>query len=615
MSHKRLIAPPSRPASAWFRGYWAMRQPATAILLIAIVVCVALRTAHSGWGLVGPVPDPDKSVPYGIAVNPTDYLSYSSWAQQARDGAWTFSDLYTTTPHAAIYFNPFFLIVGWLSRIFSVRPELVLNVLIFPALILFVYSLNAASRRLGFGRLTTFCVLCLCFGGGGVTWIRRIVALVGLENTLHINAFANAFWDHPDWYYAELFPEVTFNISGFHSMSLALLAVVAFWLIRYDDPAQRFSRWDAVALIGVAAFLVALRPYEPVVLLAAYAAYLPCTWLDRSERFSGAFKRRAGLFGCLVVAMAPFLAYDLWLTHQPVWQEFSRKSTDIAGGADWAGAFLVLWLLATIGVPLLGPRALTGPWALLVIWSAIFAVILLILHSGYTKLCGGCTIPLSLLAGVAIEHGLGRLRARPQRALAAVVLACFALGSSTGLLIRIAKAPADRVSGELLAAIDAMRRDSNSRAPAVLTDPGTARYLPGFGGLRVYCGDWGLTDDIEVKRMALARFGLGSPVDPSQPPAEESMRAAVTDLRQQIRENAFSFLLIHRGYASPEVQASEIAIERRFPQNIVYKGKDYRGIKLGRETPSTTSPAIGSTSLPSSESKGQRAREEKVERK
>jgi hypothetical protein len=594
MSRKRVVAPPPVPASTRFRDYSALRQPATLVLLVGIVICVALRTAHSGWGLVGSVANSDQSVRYGVAANPTDYLSYSSWARQARDGALTFSDLYTTTPHAAIYFNPFFLVVGWLSRIFSVSPELILNLSIFLSLVLFVYSLNAACSRLRFGPLTTFCVFCLCFGGGGVTWLRRIVVAVGLQQTLHTISPAETVWDFPDWYYGELFPAVAFNVSGFHSMSLALLAVVAAWLIRYDDSGERFSPWQAAALIGVAAFLVGLRPYEPVVLLAAYAVYLPCTLIDRSGRLSAAIKRRAWLFGCLVAAMTPFLLYDVWLTHHPVWHDFSQKGLALAAGSDWTGAFFVLWILATASVAILGPGALVGPWALLVIWSAIVAAILIILQSGLTKFSGGCTIPLALLAGVAVEHGLGQLRARPQRVLAVVVLACFALGSSTVFLIRIAKSPADRVSGELLTAIDAMRRNSKSSTPTVLTDPMTARYLPGLGGLRVYCGNWGLTDDFEHKIMGLAAYGLGSPPDRSQPPAE--VKAALAALREQIRDNAFTYLLIRRGYSSPELQKSEIAFERRFPQNIIYRGNDYRGIKLSFDTPPSASGAVDSTS-------------------
>jgi hypothetical protein len=578
-----------------------MRKPAAAVLLFAIVVCVALRTMH-GWALVGHVTDPNKSFPYGMVGNRSDYLSYSSWALQARHGAWTFSDLYTTTPHAAIYFNPFFLAAGWLSRAFSVQLELVLNLSVFLSLFIFVFSLDAACRQLRFGGLTTFCVLCLCFGGGGVTWLRRIVDVLGLRSALRFVGPADTIWGYPDWFFGELFPAITFNASPYHSMSLALIALLAAWLIRYDEPAERLSAWRAAALIGVAAFLVGLRPYEPVVLLAAYAAYLPCTLFDRSERLTSAIKRRCWLFSCLLVGIAPVLVYDFWVTRQPVWHEFSQKGLDLIGASDWAGALLVLWVLAIASVVILGRRALRGPYALLVVWSSIIATLLVILHSGLTKLCGGCTIPLALLAGVAIEQGLAQLRSSRQRALAALVLACLALGSSTAVVMRLAKFPADRVSGELLAAMDAIRRDSKLPIPAVLTDTETAMYLPGLGGLRVYCGNWGLTDDFWPKCASLAAVGLGSSGPPYQPPddPEESraIRAAMANLWQQIQQNTFACILIHEGYASPQLEAFEGEMKRRFPQSIIYRGKAYCAVKLDRDTIDNLSLAIGSAIRP-----------------
>jgi hypothetical protein len=578
-----------------------MKKPASILLLISIAVCIAIRTMHSGWGVVGPVADPDRSIPFGIAANPSDYLSYSSWAQQSRMGAWTFSDLYTTTAHEAAYFNPFFLVVGWLSRAFSVRPELVLNLSIFLSLFIFVHSLNAVCGRLGFGHLTTFCVLCLCFGGGGITWLRRVVELVGLHGMLRTVGPADTLFGYPDWYYAELFPLLTFNVSPFHSISLALMSVVVALLIRYDDPGCRFSWYGGASLIGISAFLVGIRPYEPVVLLAAYAAYLAFSLLSWPP--PGGIKRRIALFVCLFVGIVPFLAYDFWLTRQPVWHEFSQKGLDLFGGADWAGAFLVLWVLAIVGIAMLGARALRPPYALLVIWSSIFAAILIVLHSGLTKLCGGCTIPLALLAGAAIERYGQGLRSWRQRLIAAAVFACLAFGSATVLLIRIAKSPPPRVSAEVLVAIDAIRRDSDVPVPAVLTDAATAMYLPGLGGFRVYCGNWGLTDDYDAKVAALAAIGLrvaipaNRPLDPSsRGESDESklVKAAVAQLREQIKRNVFSYILLDRRYAAPELQTLDHTVNRDLPKCIIYNGKTFCVIKIGPQTidkiPTQTGP-------------------------
>ncbi len=564
-----------------------MKTSASVFLLIAIVVCIAVRTLHSGWGRVGPVGDPDRSVRLGIAANPDDYLTYSSWAQQARSGAWTFSDLCTTTEHSPSYFNPFFLIVGRLSQAFSVSPELILNLSIFVSLAIFVYSLNSACGRLGYGGLTTFCVLCLCFGGGGVAWIRRVVEALGLNGRLRTVGPGSDRYHCPDWFYGELFPLISFNVSPFHSMSLAVLALIVALLIRYDDAERRLSWLGGALLIGASAFLVGIRPYEPIVLITAYGTYLAYSLLSSSS--ASALKKRFAMFGCLFAGIVPFLLYDFWLTRQPVWSEFSQKGLSLFGTADWAGAFLVLWALATAGIAVLGTRAWEGPYALLVVWCSIYAAILLVLQSGLTKLCGGLTIPLSLLAGAFIQYYGQQLRSRRHHAIAAGLVVCLALGSATATLLRIVKAPPPRVSADLLVSLDAIRRDSSVASPAVLTDPATAMYLPGLAGFRVYCGNWGLTDDHDLKAAALANMGLhvAAPKEPSKTPAAPETaeqaalrKATIANLRDQIQKNVFAYLLIDKSYDVPELEQFQQAINRDFRKSLIYDGKTFCAIKL-----------------------------------
>jgi hypothetical protein len=48
---------------------------------------------------------------------PEDSLAYLAWERQAAGGAWLFSMKYTAIPHAPFLFQPFFLLVGLLSRI------------------------------------------------------------------------------------------------------------------------------------------------------------------------------------------------------------------------------------------------------------------------------------------------------------------------------------------------------------------------------------------------------------------------------------------------------------------------------------------------------------------
>src|ERR1700719_25120 len=46
---------------------------------------------------------------------PDDLLAYAAWAQQAAHGAWLFKLKFTALPHHGFFFNPFFLICGWLA--------------------------------------------------------------------------------------------------------------------------------------------------------------------------------------------------------------------------------------------------------------------------------------------------------------------------------------------------------------------------------------------------------------------------------------------------------------------------------------------------------------------
>jgi hypothetical protein len=572
-----------------------MKKPALIWLLIAIVVCVAVRTLHSGWGLLAPVADANGSLRFGIATNPSDYLSYSSWAQQARMGSWSFSDLYTTTPHAPAYVNPFFLLIGWISRAVNMPPELILNLSVFLSLFIFIYSVNAICVRLGFGSLTIFCFFCLCFGGGGVTWLRRIVELIGLQHSLRTVGPADAIYAYPDWYYAELFPALTFNLSPFHSMALALMALIAALLLRCDDPGHPLRLREVAALVAVTGFLVGMRPYEPVVLLTAWVAYLGSITILRLPRDQ--IKRTALLCGCLCLGILPFLAYDFWLTRQPVWHEFSEKGLDLFGGADWAGAFLFLWVLAIAGVATLGTEVLKGPYAFLVIWSSIYAAILVVLHSGFTKLCGGCTIPLSLLAAAGIEHLGKRLTLEWQRVLIAALILAFSFGSVAVVMARVARFPPPRVPADLLLSINAIRSDSKTPAPVVLTDAGNAMFLPGLAGFRVYCGNWGgLTDNYEGKFLALAGIGLSTSPVASLEDQSELVKASLADLRQQIKNGVFAYLVIDRNAAAPTLAKFRDTICRDFPSQALYQGTAFCVIKLDREVIDKLIDLIDSTS-------------------
>src|ERR1051325_9749794 len=52
----------------------------------------------------------------GILHNPMDNYSYGAWITQAKQGRFTFFDLYTSEPHKPVYFNFLFLTLGMVAR-------------------------------------------------------------------------------------------------------------------------------------------------------------------------------------------------------------------------------------------------------------------------------------------------------------------------------------------------------------------------------------------------------------------------------------------------------------------------------------------------------------------
>ena len=72
------------------------------------------------------------------------------------------------------------------------------------------------------------------------------------------------------------------------------------------------------------------------------------------------------------------------------------------------------------------------------------------------------------------------------------------------------------------------------------------------------------------------------------------VKAAVAQLREQIKRNVFSYILLDRRYAAPELQELVDTVNRDLPKYIIYKGKTFCVIKIGPQTidkiPAQTGP-------------------------
>lgn len=146
------------------------------LLVLQLGLIVGARTLVGvGWGHA-PVQHPDGTLLVGWMTNPSDSFFYASWLQQARAGHDVFSNLYTTTPHLAGYFNPLFWGVGRLSALTGLPPEAGLIGAGTLAALLLGTGVYTLSWRLSGQASPAFWAGFIAIFSSGWTWIQRVAA-------------------------------------------------------------------------------------------------------------------------------------------------------------------------------------------------------------------------------------------------------------------------------------------------------------------------------------------------------------------------------------------------------------------------------------------------------
>jgi hypothetical protein len=539
-----------------------VRKYVLALVMGFMLVAAIYRATVSGWGPPSGRVDPAAPVSYGFGTRPEDNLAYTSFAQQARLGHGRFEDLYTTTPHERLVFNLFFLAVGRLSALFSISPIPIFNVLALLAIPVFILCVVGMCRIVGLAGHSVWAVTCLALGGGGISWVRSVAGDLGLRDTAWIGRLG------PDFEYIDLYPAINFILFPYHAVSLAGLAGLVLLIVHYERAARGFRAKDGLLLTGCAFLIVSARPYEPAMVLASYALLTLASFGFGAPQ--AIRKRRAAISGWLAAGIVPMMIYARWVSSHGVWVEFTRMTLDIRMDDAFNG-FALLWLLAIAGAYGLGRRWLDSPYGFFVIWASGCLLLLIVFGSGYTKLCGGCTIPLALLCGPAIRPWEIRIQDRRAGRLAFGLLAVLALASPAAVIAWSFRDGKNvRVSSELFQALDAIRADATTDPAVVLTDPNTGTLLPGLGGMKVFCGHWSLTERYYYRVAILIRMGFTAERTRMTEAADLSrLRPDAVLLMEQIEAGLFRYLLLRR---DSELYAT---LGRDHRDSIVVGGPEY----------------------------------------
>lgn len=546
-----------------------MKRILGVIILITILIPVGFHTFISGWQPYREIENSQRAV-YGVVYNPQDNLSYCAWAQQTKNGIYPVGSLYTTTEHKRLHLSPFFFAVGRLAALLSISPLAVLNLLGILSIPVFILGVWRLCRRLAFSHTTAIIAVCLALGGGGVSWIPNMLNRGSLGKLLQVSIKYS-----PDLYYFDLYPISAFAAYPYHSVSLAILSVLCLMIVSSESFERRLSMQRIILLIALSLCLASVRPYEPVMILVTYSLTVIVSYALHLP--SAIRRRRAAILLCLACGILPLTVHSLWVTYQPVWSNFTSMSLNLVRPAYWGTAFLILWILAAVGVLTVRDRLITPGIAFLTAWAVAAAAILVVLHSGLSKLCGGCTIPLGILAGLGVHHLQGRIHRKRARQVLALCLIAVSVASPLVAVSWFARDPVT-LDLDLFHAVREIQEDAGDRFPTVLTDAQAGMVLPGLSGFRVYCGHWSLTDNYFQKTRVLEKLGLPADMEVDRQVIDPAnLRRSATALVDELEGEKFHYLLA-RNDAPLALSLNHIPDD----SSLIYSGDRYVVIRMDR---------------------------------
>lgn len=410
---------------------------------------------------------------------PEDMLAYLAWSRQSANGHLLGALKYTTVPHAPFFFNPFFLLCGWIGGLTGMDLGVVHLLMKTAGVLVFLLALERFLEVLGLDdREQTAAMLFVAFasGIGGISGFRSSDLWMP-----EVNTGWSLLWN-------PLYP-----------WSLALTVGTMTLMRKALDSGQPAHAARAGMAAGV---LAVLHPYHlPLLLFVAAADAL----LRRG--------REAWRYvSWLIAAFIPFAIYPLWLaTGVTVLQQHSVTGM-MASPPLWS-------YLAGLGVPLVLAALSWRRSQTLTLWilAALGAAYLPVWFQ--RKLIFSIHIPVAILAGITAVQLVRRAPSRIVARVVAVVVALVPLLLATPVVLTVQQLKeVSRPAFDNAFAISRGRheallflRERTSPESVVFAALPTMRLIPAVAGNSVPFGHWAQSvDRQEQERWVRAVFGPGA---------------------------------------------------------------------------------------------------------
>lgn len=425
----------------------------------------------------------------GFLLNPLDGNSYLAKMEEGRQGSWTFNLLFSPHSSGGSYLFLFYLLLGHLSKWFSLPSILIFHLARILAVVFLLFELRNFLNWV-FKDDTNKASLAFIWTifGGGLGWL---LLLFGIRTS--------------DFWVAEAYPFLSSYVNPHFPLALGLMLLS----LRLADVE---SRWQNLLFLFLTALgLAVILPFG--VVIVGLILLMNTVWKWIAEKKLHPWQVISFGLGC-----APFLIYQFVVVQvNPglrIWNQ--QNLTPAPPIWDFLISFLLSILFAIIGIILLIKRKSITKYRTLVVWLIAGGILTYLPFSLQRRFMLGFYIPAVALAVEGI-HQLFKVHARAARysrfsaILSFITPTLIILIGIFGTLSHPAILYLNQNEYKSLTWLKA----NSSSGQVVLAQPVLSMYVPGNTGLRVVYGHPFETLDASAQETLVKDFFAGK-LDPEQ---------------------------------------------------------------------------------------------------
>lgn len=472
-------------------------------LSLAVIIITTIPIA------VGFIAQPAGKIFTGFqTTNTTDTPVYYSWIEQARNGHFLFSNLFTPEEEPRFIFDPFWLAVGFLAKISSLSGFLAYQLARFfliPVFLAVAYTfISYFFQDIGRRKMCLF-FLVFASGLGGLVW-------------LTVNLLEPLIWDiwlaPMDLWVAEsttFFP--LYHSPHFTASLTCTISIFLLMLLSFDQKKIIYS----VAAGFVALFLFTFHPYHVPTIIGVLGIYLLVQSIyDKKIRWD--IVKHSSVAG---VIASPAVLYHFWIL-SAFWtrQQHALQNNLITPGLiNFALSYGLILIFSFFGIAAITLKKNKDgkDLFLLVWWTAQLVFPYLPIFNFQRKLLEGThfVLVITAIVGLAllkklIEERLGRGKIFTNP-IALIIIFSVSLGLTNYTIIArdthsyLGQLSLSYLTREKYEAM-AWFRENTPENSVIFSTYANGNLIPAFGLRKVYLGHWGMTADAKTKEIWVNLF-------------------------------------------------------------------------------------------------------------